>query len=327
MQSKNNLIETFKNSYFKIIKTIILLGILLGLYFSIKNEENKFVDILYLLLDSFTVTNVFLLMLTVLLSGINWGFEAKKWSILSQKIEKISFKNAFEAVLVGIALGFLTPANLGDYAGRIWKLNVKNKLESIGAILLGNGIQFYVSLFFGTISFFYLYYIRFYFSHKIIPILLGIMLFCLILGIFFFSKPSILVHFTKKIKSLEYTQKYLRIISQYTFQDIAELFLYALLRYLTFSLQYIILLFVFKIKLPILDIFAVTNMVFYAKTLVPAINFMSDIGVREISSIYFFKFYGINTAKVMLATFSLWFINLLLPAIIGFYYIIKIKKK
>ncbi|MBP6386626.1 MAG: flippase-like domain-containing protein [Pseudarcicella sp.] len=330
MQSKNNLIDLlqkFQKSYYFIFKAITLLGILVSLYFSLKKEQQSLWNIRDVLAESISFKNSLLLGLCCVLLFLNWGLEAKKWQVLSRKIEQISYKDAFEAVLVGITLSFVTPVNLGDYAGKIWKLNVKNKLESIGAILLGNGIQFYVSMFWGSASFIYLYYFKFDSSSFITNVLLFIMLFCFVLGLLFFCKPAILADFFKQFKALDVFQKYLKVIKLYTFGDIVQLFLFTTLRYLTFSIQYILLLILFGVNLPMLDIFAVTNMVFYCKTLVPAVNFISDIGVREISSIYFFNLYQINTSKVVLATLLLWLINLLFPAILGFYYILKIKQK
>lgn len=47
------------------------------------------------------------------------------------------------------------------------------------------------------------------------------------------------------------------------------------------------------------------------------INFLSDLGIREFSAIYFFDHFGVDLVAVINASLTLWIINILLPTIIG----------
>ena len=50
---------------------------------------------------------------------INWGLEARKWQVLLEPIQKMSFIRAFKSVLGGLALSLNTPNRMGEYGGRI----------------------------------------------------------------------------------------------------------------------------------------------------------------------------------------------------------------
>ena len=90
-----------------------------------------------------------------LLIVVNWSLEAKKWQLLALRIEQISFVQSIKSVLAGLSLGFLAPSFLGDATAKVMSLQSKQRAKSLGAVILGGGIQFYVALCFGTMAFFY----------------------------------------------------------------------------------------------------------------------------------------------------------------------------
>ena len=89
---------------------------------------------------------------TAILIPLNWGFEAKKWQLLGQKLEPISYLRAYRAVMVGLTLGFITPNRLGDYAGRVLELKSKQRLEAIGAIFIGRFCQLVATVIVGSVG-------------------------------------------------------------------------------------------------------------------------------------------------------------------------------
>ena len=57
--------------------------------------------------------------------------------------------------------------------------------------------------------------------------------------------------------------------------------------------------------------------VFFVKTIVPSISFISDLGVRGVTSLYLFEFYNISPSLVIASTFTIWVINILIPVLMG----------
>ncbi len=268
--------------------------------------------------------NIVPIMLLTILVLINWGFEAKKWQILVYKIEPLSFTDAYRSILVGLSLGFITPANIGDYAGRMWQLKSDKKVESIGANLLGNGIQFYVSLIFGAISYIIIW-------EKILTIIdqviFGLVIFCLFLGIIVYHKRIKFIEFLQKHFWIKPYHNHLNALISFTFDEIKQVFGWSILRYLTFSLQFVIVFQIFAVNINWFDLWAVSCLIFLFKTIIPVINFIGDLGVREYAALHFFGLFSVNISAIITATFFLWFINILLPVLMGSFLFLRLKNK
>ena len=296
------------------LKWAIFLGIIWMLYHTIKQKNQSFENILLVTKNAFIPKNTLKIAVLLVFIFVNWAFEAKKWQVLAQRIEPLSFTNAFQSVLIGLSLGFITPANLGDYAGRIWTLKHKNKTEAIGAILMGNGIQFYVSMIFGVIAYLIIGRKEITIFDQIIFCLL---IFTLFLGIFIYAKRLKLIGYLPKKSWLIPYQKYFKVLVEFDAKEILQVFNWSILRYLTFSLQFVILLVMFEVNINLIDLWAISCLVFLFKTIIPTINFISDLVVREYTALHFFGLFSVDTSSVMVATFCLWLINILFPVVVG----------
>lgn len=270
--------------------------------------------------------NLLLFLIVFLMSFFNWGFEAKKWQILANQVETVSFKDAFKSVLIGLSFGFISQSDLGDLAGKMVLIKNENRKKSTGAILLGGGIQTYISLIFGTVG---LAYFMINVLEKISALEYIIFYSCL-LGIFI---GIILLYYRKNIDSLfnhfailTYIKPFLIILKSYSNVEIGQVFALSIARYLIFSIQFLIILLIFQIELPIEVLMMIIFLVFFVKTIIPSISFISDLGIRSMTSLYLFDFYKINPSIVIASTFTLWFINILLPVLIGTFVFLRLKK-
>ena len=59
------------------------------------------------------------------------------------------------------------------------------------------------------------------------------------------------------------------------------------------------------------------------QTITPTIDIL-DIGVRGITAVYFFHFVTNQDIAIMAITALIWLINLIIPAIIGLFFIIRL---
>ncbi|GAB3516467.1 hypothetical protein GCM10027442_34120 [Emticicia fontis] len=262
--------------------------------------------------------------IVLLLIPVNWAFEAWKWQRLAIKVEPINFREAYQGVLAGLALANFTPLMLGDYAGKILMLKTQKRTASIGAILLGNGMQLYVSLLFGTISYGYFVWIaqpKPFFLHVCI---IGLLLTLLLFGIWVaFNLQKI--NFNAQNKLFQYISQYLIILKEYTLAEIRDIFLIATGRYIIFSIQFLLVLQLFSINLPLDILMAGVGLIFLTKTLGAAFNFLGDLSVRAITAVYYFGYFGAKLSLITTATFTIWLMNVLVPVIVGSLFILSLK--
>jgi uncharacterized membrane protein YbhN (UPF0104 family) len=322
----DSLIKSPKKWIVGLGKILVFVGILWALQQKFAEKQQGIADLLGALSQTWTLNNVLAFVAVFVLMLVNWGLEARKWQLLAQKIEPMSFWAAYQSVLLGLSLSFITPANMGDIAGRIWKLTHKNRSASIGAILLGNALQFYVSLVLGCVALWRLV-AQFHLWNNLEGIVLGCcgLFFMVLLGLY--VSRNTLSQFLSHARWYSYLQQYFYIIATYSWSEIISTQWIAFLRYLTFSVQFVVVLKICHVDLPLLDLLTVVSLVFLSKTIIPAFNFISDLGIREFSAVYFFTYYHVNVSAVVSATLSLWLINILLPVVVGGVFVFTIAKK
>jgi uncharacterized membrane protein YbhN (UPF0104 family) len=299
---------------------LLILGVILVRIFQQKQQNLN--DLLKEFSKIFIPNNWFKFLTVFCLIFINWSCEARKWQILTYKFEKITFIDAYKSVLVGLTLGFITPANLGDFAGRILHLSKANRSEGIGTILLGNGIQFYVTLIFGILSYIIIWTEKYLFLDKII---FGILIFCFFLGIIFFFKRDKIQPILNGFEWIKPYKIYLKALTEFENKTFGKVLFWTVLRFMTYSLQFVIMLQIFQVNVEFIDLWAISCLVLLFKTLIPQINFLSDLGIREISALHFLSKFSANNSSVITATFALWIINILLPVLLGSVLFLKFK--
>ncbi len=299
---------------------VLILGVIL--YRTFQQKQQNIGELLDEFSKIFTQINLTKISLVFSLILVNWGCEARKWQILMNRFEKLSFIDAYKSVLVGLTLGFITPASLGDFAGRTISLTKLNRSSGIGTNLLGNGIQFYVTLLFGILSYLIIWNKNISNFDQILFTFLNL---CFFLGIFIFSNRSKIQLFINRFSWIKPYQIYLKALIEFENKDFTKVFLWTILRFLIYSLQFVIMLQIFQIDVKFMDLWAISCLVLLFKTLIPQINFLSDLGIREISALHFFSLYSVNIPSVITATFTVWIINVLLPVLLGSVLFLKLK--
>lgn len=307
---------TFRATIGKWIKALIFLCISVFIYFKIVEHPLKFDQVDEILGVLTGLSSLYLLLSLIILTFINWGLESLKWKLLVSKIEKVSYLTSVRSVLSGLSFGFITPHAIGDYAGRIWQLNVSNRFESVGAVMLGRAAQYFATFTFGLFGSSYLFYYQHGDSSFLIFASVAVFI-TLIAGI------STFIYLRKKFltilsyRKLNRLRRYFKVILTYSNNEILQLLLLAFARYFIFALQFYLLLVFFRVSSDELLIIAGVTWTLFAKSTIPSFNFLSDLGVREISALFFFSYYGVDNTMVLLASFTLWCLNILIPAILG----------
>ena len=260
----------------------------------------------------------------LLLTPVNWGLEALKWQLLLRRVEPTRFWNAYQGVLAGVSLGFALPAQLGDTAGRVLSLRV-NRARAVGASLVSGGMQFYVALVFGAVAW----------AHHLTDAperdttagrwLLALLVGLSALGLVFGLVRRRLVLFIEKRALLRRFADYWAVAGHYSDQEIAKALTAAAVRYVVFSVQFYLALRLVGVRLPPAVSASGIGVVFLVKTVTPAFNLLSDLGVREAAALWVFAPFHPPTPVLLTATLTLWLANVLTPVLVGLIWVWKLK--
>jgi hypothetical protein len=88
------------------------------------------------------------------------------------------------------------------------------------------------------------------------------------------------------------------------------------LRYLVFASQFVGMLWWLEVQVPLAVVVAAITVIYLVSTLIPTM-LLTELGVRGSVAVGILAPLGGDAALVLLATFSVWAINLVLPALAG----------
>lgn len=259
----------------------------------VKAKQSVF-GILFLL--SFSVANRFL--------------EILKWQNLVSFIRPISLGESTKQVLGALTAGIFTPNGLGEYAGKALYFDKSKTKQIVFLNLICNGIQMILTVVFGTIGLFVLGYWKWGFAVIIVS--------------FFFLLFSFL---SKKIKVKGYSiEKLLDKINDIPKAIHQKNIVLAICRYLVFSHQYYFLFLAFDVDLPYPMLMATIAVVYFLASSLPSFQFL-DFAVKGSVAVFFFGKLGVNEWIVVFISTLMWFLNVVLPVVIGSYFVLKFKPK
>jgi len=246
----------------------------------------------------------------LLLSVLNRFFEILKWQNLVSYIHKISLFDATKQVLGALTAGLFTPNGIGEYAGKALFFEKPQTKNIVFLNLICNGIQLILSVVFGIFGLLYLGY------GKWVVFLLAVLLGFLVLGfglkkvkIKGYSITDLILKINEIPKSIHRKNNYL-----------------AVCRYLIFSHQYYFLFLVFDVQLPYFTLMATISAVYLLASSLPTFQFL-DFAVKGSVALYFFGNLGVNEWIVVFISTLFWFLNIVLPAVIGSYFVLVFKPK
>lgn len=324
--------NTFKTKIVKRIdlslKVLFLISTYLYLYFEIF-YNNK----ISILIEGFSINNniVYKLIFILLLMPINWGIESVKWKYSVKNIQNISFIKSLKATIVSVALGVFTPNRAGEIPGRALFLDKCNLLKATLISSVSAISQLAVTLILGFI------FLPFGLGYITTDIELVIAVYaCSVFLVVFIFLLYFNVNILSKISKCRLIRKFpnfckqLKVFKLFNFTMLLNIFLLSLLRYAIFTIQFILILKAFSINLSFPEYLFFVTVNYLIITAIPTIA-LSEIGVRGAVGVYMFNIMGISNAdaefNLLMATTMLWFINVVIPAFIGTFFISSIKFK
>jgi uncharacterized membrane protein YbhN (UPF0104 family) len=249
----------------------------------------------------------------------NIGLQIAKWRYFVRLVNPANSNLEIAAsLLFGISLGTITPGQIGEFGGRALRHRSLPAGSVVGLTLVDKLQMMCILGIGGTISLVVLYKI---------PSIFGITIITLVslIGIFLFFNSMSLVGLVNRVKPelLEHRllKEFFHAIGVFRRKDLFVSLVLSGLFYGVLYAQMHLLVNAFESVGPGTVFLGFAAMMF-TKSLVP-ISF-GDLGIREGISVYFFSLCGVASATSLSAALLLFVINILLPSVVGLFFIPKL---
>jgi hypothetical protein len=243
-------------------------------------------------------------------STVNWIFEIFKWKHLVSSFTEISFFEAMKQSLGSLTASILTPNRIGEYGAKVLYFTKENSKQIVLLNFIGNSSQMLVTAFFGMIGILIIG-LNFQVSNWVI--------FGVLIG------STLLLFLFKNVEIYGFSiQKLVQKIASFSFAFHRKNLLFSVLRYLVFSCQFFFLLLTFEIEIALEIAFGTIFSMYLLASIIPSIHLM-DVAIKGSVAVYLFGLIGVESWKIIAITSLMWIFNLVLPVIIGSYFVLRFK--
>lgn len=265
---------------------------------------------------------VFLLSVCFICIPLNWGIESLKWQLITAPVEKVSFLTASKSIYSGICIGNFAPGRATEFLGKIFFFSDGNKPKITVLHFVNGMIQFSITLLCGLAALL----ISLQQFNDVYPwlgrglLIVSVLLLC-VFAVAVLHINTLLHFITRFISKKNLTD---RIDYSFSTNLLFNLFLLSICRYLVFSMQFFLLLHTFNPELRFIGFLPGIALYFFITSTVPMISFL-EAAIRAAIALLVFKNSGIPHAAVALCTVLLWFMNIVLPSVAGYFVLLRQK--
>jgi len=272
------------------------------------------------------------LWLVLLLMPVNWGIEARKWQLAMRPDGGIDFRNACKAVFTGTTMASFTPNRMGEYLGRILYVKEGRRIAAISLTMVCSAAQLLITLVAGACGLIWLFPLL---HHGRVPDGRGLegglpatlavtAVFLFGLGALYFCIPRL----TRWLAGFPRVRKFgafIKVLENFDPNILLKILFLSFVRYIVFVVQYSLVFPVFSVSLGFGQVLGGMSVVFLIMAIVPTFTFLTELGLRWGASIRVLELFSANTVGIFAASFAIWLINLIIPALIGSLLIVSIK--
>lgn len=267
------------------------------------------------------------LFVAIFFMAVNWGLEARKWQLAIRSVQRISFWRAFQATLTGTTMASFTPNRMGEYLGRILYIEDGKRVQSISLTIVCSMSQLLITMALGCAG---IIYLKSCISHNdplyfLLNVLLSVVLIAFIIAAIFYFRLSSFVRLLEKIPSGGKFLAAIKVLEEFNATILLQILFLSLVRYIVFIVQYFLLFSVFGVLLTGLQTAGAMAVVFLVMAVIPTFTFLTELGLRWEASIQVIELFSVNTVGIFAASFGIWLINLIIPALAGSLMILNIK--
>ena len=315
---QNSFISKNKTVLLVITKIIIALGLLIYLVYAVDFQE---------ILLAIKQANVYLIATTFLLSFVNIYLQFYKWKITANVVlQENQNSKIWLSLFYGFSAGVFTPARIGEYFGRAIVFKNQSVLRVTLATLLDKLFLLLIVAFFGSISsILFIHYHYHVTSYLIVGLfILVFVLFYLFFWMIFNDKfwDNVLFIRLKQSTKLQWLFDKIKVFRNLDKKYATKMFAISFSFYVCFLLQYALLVAAFSNHNNYFEYLWAGNLIMFAKTIIPPIS-LGELGIREGASVFFITLFGESASVGFNASIFLFFINVLIPSLIGLTLLLK----
>ena len=297
-----------------LIKILVVSAAFYYIYNQLSNDETLDFHILGEVVSD--PKNYLAIAALMFLTFSNRFVEILKWQSLSSLIKPVSVGQAAKQVLSALTLGIFTPNGIGEYAGKALYFEKKDAPRVIFLNMVCNGVQVIYAIVFGLIGLTILNQF-----HEIIPNTYLYIVYAVIAVVFtlLFS----IRNFAIKGYSI---QTILNLLNEIPKKKHRKNLFLALLRYASFTHQYVILYYLFGVDIPYFELLCAVSAIYLMASSLPNFQFL-EFAVKGSIAMFIFTALDVNQWVVALVATLIWLLNIVLPISIGSYFVLTFKVK
>ncbi|GGB16833.1 hypothetical protein GCM10011500_36020 [Mucilaginibacter rubeus] len=262
--------------------------------------------------------------LVVILMFLNWFLEALKWRYVTKTLINISLWEAVEAVFCGLTWAVTTPNRLGEYGGRVMFLPPRKRIPGIFAMGVGSFSQGSVTNVLGVIAMIW-FVVNFIHANLLLAwgvVAIGVVIAAMQLIFYFHIKWAVTL--LDRVPFIKKYHRFFEVMGRYHTHELIKIMGFSIARYITFSMQYFL---VFQLLMPhmvVVPMMLMLMLFFVVSSAIPSLD-LFDIGVRGFTASHLFVYVTDQNIAVIAGVSSIWLINLFIPAILGSFFVLKLK--
>lgn len=312
-----------QKKYLNLVIKLAIVGLASWFIFSKVNNQKSLREFQHLLAGVPELRVRLTIAVVVLMMLMNWAIEVIKWKFLSRRIEKISWWKAIKSVFCGLTWAIFTPNRIGEYGGRVLLLKAENRAS--GAVAMGVGLfaQLVLTSVFGALSI--AWFVSTYlptpsavkFGVSLIGSIYAIAFLVLYFNVHWIDAIVGRFRFLAKIKP------FFSVLEDFTLRELWYVLLLSLARFVIFTSQYILLMLVFLPNMPFLAMVLMIFILFFIQSAVPSLDIF-DFSVRSFVASNLYSYITTQEIAVMAIVSCIWFVNLILPAIVGSVFVLNV---
>ena len=259
---------------------------------------------------------------------INWAIEALKWQMAVKPVQPVSFLKAFSAILSGVSFSVSTPNRVGEYLGRVLYMEEGNRLRTIAVTMVSSMSQLIITLLMGLAG---LIILKPYIEQK--QLISGLWLLVLIYGVLIVLVILLLFYFrlhwlARWIARIPFLKKYsylVEAVGQFDSTVLIRMLSLSIIRFSVFILQYFLLYVFFDVQIGWWAACWTVSVSFLVMAIIPTFA-IAELGLKGKVALLVTGLFSANKAGIFFATAGIWFINLVIPAILGSLLILGLRK-
>lgn len=269
--------------------------------------------------EAFAASLSWPLAFVLLLAVVNWGLEAFKWKLLMRPVEIVNYGRAVRATLAGTSVGLFTPNRTGEFVGRVWFVRPSARMRAGFATALGSMAQFTSTMIAGAAAVVVVLctgaivpWKGTWVGHTVLVLALLVTTFSLLLYFY----PRVFQAGLGALPVLRRLRASALVLNEFSTTEQTHVLGLSLLRYAVFAAQFVVLLTLSCGPGLWKEAALAVPLIYLVTTLVPTM-LLTELGVRGGTAVAILSPWGLHEPGILTACFTLWVINLVLPAAIG----------